>query len=169
MNEAITQALVNYLPLVLPEAVLGVFACLLFLGATFCRGRNLWGGAALVGLGLAAAALVYTAVAVPTIGDLARDSAAVYAAPVVNTRLALFFKALALAGALVLVLTSWNEVSDELAAEFHACLLLVTAGVCLTGAANELITLFLSLELISIPTYILLYLPRSDARRRNRR
>ena len=56
MNEAITQALVNYLPLVLPEAVLGVFACLLFLGATFCRGRNLWGGAALVGLGLAAAA-----------------------------------------------------------------------------------------------------------------
>ncbi len=165
MTDAITQTLMNYLPLVLPEAVLGVFACLLFLGATFRRGRNLWGGAALVGLGLAAVALIYTAVAVPTLTDLAarESAAAAYAAPVVNTRLALFFKALALAGALVLVLTSWNEVSDELAAEFHACLLLVTAGVCLTGAANELITLFLSLELISIPTYILLYLPRSDA------
>ena len=59
--------------------------------------------------------------------------------------------------------------SDALAPEFHACLLLITAGVCLTGAANELITLFLSLEIISIPTYILLYLPRQDARRRSRR
>ncbi len=200
MNGAITQALTNYLPLVLPEAVLGVVACLMFLGATWRGGRNLWGGAALVGLGLAAAALVYTAVAVPTVqamrerddeiarrldpkknsespptadevksleaesADLtARENAAAYVAPVVNTRLALFLKALALAGALVLVLTSWNEVSDELAPEFHACLLLITAGVCLTGAANELITLFLSLEIISIPTYILLYLPRQDA------
>jgi NADH-quinone oxidoreductase subunit N len=32
----------------------------------------------------------------------------------------------------------------------------------LTGAANELITLFLALEVISIPTYVLLYLPRYD-------
>ena len=85
-----------------------------------------------------------------------------------NTRLALFFKALALAGRVVLVLVSWNEVPDDQAAEYHACLLLITAGVCLTGAANELITPFLSLEVFSIPTYILLYLPRSDERCRSR-
>src|SRR5205085_3310632 len=42
------------------------------------------------------------------------------------------------------------------------CLLLVTAGTALTAAAGELITLFLALELISIPTYVLLYLPRAD-------
>ncbi len=200
MKEAITQALINYLPLALPEVVLGVAACLMFLGATWRGGRNLWGGVALAGLGLAAAALIYTVLTIPTVqaaqervnqiteqldkgnadrplnaeqkavlekerDDLdAATNAAVYAAPIVNSRLALFFKALALAGAVVLVLTSWREVSDGLAAEFHACLLLITAGVCLTGAANELITLFLSLELISIPTYILLYLPRSDAK-----
>ena len=35
-------------------------------------------------------------------------------------------------------------------------------GSCLTGAANELVTLFLALEVISIPTYVLLYLPRYD-------
>ena len=67
MNEAIILALTDYLPLVLPEAVLGVVACVLFLGATWRGGRSLWGGAALVGLGLAAAALVYTAVKVPTV------------------------------------------------------------------------------------------------------
>jgi len=32
------------------------------------------------------------------------------------------------------------------------------------GAANELITLFLALELTSIPTYVLLYLPRTGRR-----
>ncbi len=69
---------------------------------------------------------------------------------------------LALAGGAVLVLFTWQEVEDEHAAEYHACLLIITAGLALTGAANELITLFLALELISIPTYVLLYLPRSD-------
>jgi NADH-quinone oxidoreductase subunit N len=204
VNVAIIQALTGFLPLILPEAVLGAAACMLFLGGTWRGGRNLWGGASLASLGLAAFALAYTAVSIPTVEALkerideiprlrdeirteknlpgdeaealrtslqteqedlsARLSAAKYVAPVANSRLALFLKALALAGAVILVLTSWNEVSDELAAEYHACLLLITAGVCLTGAANELITLFLALELLSIPTYILLYLPRSDAR-----
>jgi NADH-quinone oxidoreductase subunit N len=39
---------------------------------------------------------------------------------------------------------------------------LIIAGLCLTASANELVTLFLALELISIPTYVLLYLPRHD-------
>jgi NADH-quinone oxidoreductase subunit N len=200
LNEHITQALTGYLPLVLPEAVLGVVACVLFLGGTWRGGRNLWAGAALIGLGLAAAALAYSAVQFPTIEKLAESNRAidrklsdmdrsppktaaekeeleakrdeqsaqlradVYASPVSNSRLSLFFKVLALAGGFVLVLTSWNEVPDGQAAEYHACLLLMTAGLCLTGAANELITLFLALELISIPTYVLLYLPRHDQR-----
>src|SRR5205823_5193167 len=48
------------------------------------------------------------------------------------------------------------------AGELRACLLLIAGGTSLTGFANELITLFLALELISIPTYVLLYLPRTD-------
>ncbi|HBI45485.1 MAG TPA: hypothetical protein DDY78_21915, partial [Planctomycetales bacterium] len=200
VNEHITQALTGYLPLVLPEAVLGVVACVLFLGGTWRGGRSVWGGAALIGLGLAAVALAYSAVWFPTVEALAESNRAierklsdmdhsppknadekaeleqrhaeqsaqlradVYASPVSNSRLSLFFKVLALAGGFVLVLTSWNEVPDGQAAEYHGCLLLMTAGLCLTGAANELITLFLALELISIPTYVLLYLPRHDQR-----
>jgi NADH-quinone oxidoreductase subunit N len=61
-----------------------------------------------------------------------------------------------------LVLLSWDEVPDAFAGEYHGCLLLVTAGTALTAAAGELITLFLALELISMPTYVLLYLPRAD-------
>ena len=181
VNVAINNALTDYLPLILCEAVLGVAACVLFLGSTWRGGRNLWGGAALIALVLAAIGLAYTAFEYPTIEAKAEANAKtelnnggaeqaaqiradVYASPVSNSRLALFLKVLALAGGFVLVLTSWNEVSDRLAAEYHACVLLMTAGLCLTGAANDLITLFLALELISIPTYILLYLPRSDQR-----
>jgi NADH-quinone oxidoreductase subunit N len=40
--------------------------------------------------------------------------------------------------------------------------LIIVAGVSLVGAANDLIALFLALEMISIPTYVLLYLPRHD-------
>ncbi len=197
MNGDINQALTGYVPLVLCEAVLGVAACVLFLGGTWRGGRNLWGGAALVSLALAAVALAYTTATCRTVEAVAEENARienklrdaeeklsdaedkaelekryaeqsaqlhadVYASPVSNSRLALFLKVLALAGGAVLVLTSWNEVPDHLAAEYHACILLMTAGLCLTGAANELITLFLALELISIPTYILLYLPRHD-------
>ena len=48
------------------------------------------------------------------------------------------------------------------AADFHACLLIATAGFSLVGSANDLIVLFLALELISIPTYVMLYLPRPN-------
>src|SRR6202007_586495 len=71
-------------------------------------------------------------------------------------------KGIALAGGVVLVLFAWNEVPDRQAAHFHACLLVIIAGLGLTGIANDLVTLFLALEVISIPTYVLLYLPRHD-------
>ena len=40
--------------------------------------------------------------------------------------------------------------------------MLVAVGVMLAASANELVLLFLGLELISIPTYVLLFLGRRD-------
>src|SRR5262249_21392790 len=54
---------------------------------------------------------------------------------------------------------SWAEVSRATASEYYGCLLVAAAGVSLVGRANDLVTLFLALELLSIPTYVLLYLP----------
>ena len=56
-----------------------------------------------------------------------------------------------------------GHIVDDFAAEFHGLLLLIVAGVSLTAAANDLIVLFLALELVSIPTYVFLYLPRREA------
>ena len=51
---------------------------------------------------------------------------------------------------------------DDTRPSFTPACCCIVAGTVLTGAANDLITLFLRLELISIPTYVLLYLPRAD-------
>jgi NADH-quinone oxidoreductase subunit N len=59
----------------------------------------------------------------------------------------------------VLLFVAWGEVDRTNASEYYACLLVAAAGVSLVGRANDLVSLFLSLELLSIPTYILLYLP----------
>ncbi len=160
MNDAIVTALTDYFPYLGPEIVLGVAACLLFLGGTWRIGRHLWGSVALLALALAGALLAWM-----PLRSFAGESAArasLYAAPLIFDRLALLIRVVSLVGGAVLVLTSWDEVSDEQAADYHACILLMVAGINFTGMANELVTLFLSLELISIPTYILLYLPRVD-------
>src|SRR5262245_20072849 len=140
--------------------VLGAFACVLFVGATFKRSRRLWGWVALGGLGAAAVALFFSSL--PTFASQKAAEAALYASPVLLDRLAVLIKAVALAGMAVLVLFSWDEVEDDHAAEYHGCLLVIAAGLCFTAGANDLITLFLALELVSIPTYVLLYLPRAD-------
>src|SRR5439155_15164340 len=60
------------------------------------------------------------------------------------------------------ILLSWHDVPVRHIADHHACALLIIAGVSLVGSANDLVALFLALELVSIPTYILLYLPKHD-------
>jgi len=161
------NALTSYVPHLIPEAILVVAACIFFLAGTWNAKRDLYGVLALVALAGAGLALAFshapTYIADKKDASLAAAQAALYSGPLVFDQLALYVRVLALVGTAILVLLSWQEVDDDHAAEYHGCLLIITAGVCLTGAANELVTLFLALELISIPTYVLLYLPRSDA------
>ena len=117
--------------LVIPEAILGAGACILFLGATFRVDRNLWATVALATLGLAGLALAYSPDAAPTLQEY-------FAGPLLLDPLAFLIKAIALTSGAVFVLFSWNEIPDRQAAEYYACLLLIIAGLCLTGAANEL-------------------------------
>ena len=130
-------------------------ACLLFVGSAFQPERRLWPFVAM--FGLIAAATVLTPMDATVLTD-----AQVYAAPLALDRLGILIKWIALIGGGILLLASWNEVPKRQCGEYFGCLLLIVAGLSLTGSANELVTLFLSLELISIPTYVLLYLPEQD-------
>jgi NADH-quinone oxidoreductase subunit N len=157
-EQTVLHVLIDSFRLVVPEIALGLTACVLFVGATLRANRHLWGAVAVAGLATAAALFALT----DWRFSPGLERTAVFAGPLLADDLALMIKLLAIATGVVLVLLSWNEVPDRHAAEYHACLLVIIAGLSLTAAANDLITLFLALELISIPTYVILYLPRHD-------
>ncbi|MBL8798020.1 MAG: NADH-quinone oxidoreductase subunit N [Planctomycetia bacterium] len=156
-----TVELANVYLLALPEIVLTLSACLLFLAGTFRQNRHFWAMKSLGILGAAAFILALPFYRQP-VDPLFALQAPNMVQPIVLDRLALLLKIVALIGGAVLVLFSWNEVSDDLAAEYHACLLVIIAGVGLSAMANDLIILFLALEMISIPTYVILYLQKTD-------
>jgi NADH-quinone oxidoreductase subunit N len=158
------QALAGILKYLVPEIILAAGACVVFLGGTVRGGRHLWASISLVTLVAALFALfrlefTEDALRAAARGRIVADLGSV---PVLFDALANFTRVLALATGVVFVLMSWNEVSDAHAADFHACLLVIIAGTGLVGAANDLVTLFIALELVSIPTYVLLYVPRHD-------
>ena len=161
MSDPIVEALLQSFRLVAPEALLVLGACVLFLGGTFRAGRNLWGGAALISV-LAAAVGLFLIWPVVGADRSAPAAPAVFASTLQLDRLALLVKVIALAAGAVLILLGWKEIPDALAGECFACVLVIAAGLSLVGSANDLIMLFLALELISIPSYVLLYLPRYD-------
>jgi NADH-quinone oxidoreductase subunit N len=79
-----------------------------------------------------------------------------------NDSLAQVIRPVGLLAGLILLVFAWEQIHPRFAAEQIACLLLIVAGTNLVGASNDLIALFVALELVSIPTYILLFLSRND-------
>jgi len=146
--------------LVLPEAVLLATVCVIFFAAPFLvseRGeapaglRHRWGWLSLLALLTAGWLCWNTGVAPRTTGPFVADG------------LTVFVRGLTLVTGAILVLLHWNQADDSRSAESHACLLAILAGVDLVAAANDMVGLFVALELISIPTYLFLLLPRRDA------
>jgi len=155
LEAVVPQSLVGAVAFIVPELFLVAGACVLLVGGTLYRCRSTWAGLALATVALAFAAWWW--------GPAAKQGPDAIS-PLMFTPHSSFITVLALGSAALLVMLSWNHVPDGQASEYHACVLLIAAGVALVGSANDLVLLFLALELISIPTYVLLYLPRNDAR-----
>ncbi len=64
----------------------------------------------------------------------------------------------------LLVLVNWNQPVASERGEYMAMVLFSLLGVLLTASANDLVVLFFAIELVSIPTYVLIALSREDAR-----
>ncbi|MDX1947396.1 MAG: NADH-quinone oxidoreductase subunit N [Pirellulaceae bacterium] len=134
-----------------PEVILGAAATSIFVGGAFTKSRAYWAVAALVSYVVAAAALF----------NIGLPSAPL-TGPVNIDVLSLGLRGLALLVGLVFTLIASRAADPELASEFFGSLMLVVLGVMLVASANELALLFLGLEMISIPTYVLLFLGRRD-------
>lgn len=151
------------LRIVLPQAVLAGLACLFILGGTFRVAARVWGPLALVALVLAAGALYAAPASFGSALAPAADAPAPISLAVKAGSIDAGIEWACLVVGAFLVLISWGPQSrSKTAAEFYGLLLLLLSGVLLVAVANDLILLFLALELISIPTYVLLYLGRHD-------
>lgn len=69
---------------------------------------------------------------------------------------------IAVAMGFIFTLMSSRLIGRRTASEFLATLMLLVVGVMIVARANDLVLMFLGLELVSIPTYVLLFLGRSD-------
>jgi NADH-quinone oxidoreductase subunit N len=133
--------------LLIPEIVLTVVAVAIYMGSAFWEARRTWTWLALAGIVAAAMALAGTA-GMPGEGPVTADA------------IGLYLRWLALSVGAVLVLLAGRPLDSPGTPEFVGSLLLTVVGMMLVAASRELVLLFLGLEMVSIPTYILLYLGR---------
>ncbi len=99
-------------------------------------------------------------------GPLPADNRAFFGMLVVDN-FAIFFEFLFLLIGFGVMLVSYGYVDKYLrvtVGEFYGVILFSVAGMMLMGSTGELITLYISLELTSIPLYILAGLSRTDGR-----
>lgn len=130
-----------------PEILVVLTAVVVYVGGAFAAPRASWSWIALAGFGLAG-------------GCLATTAPLASADPLMIDSLATWTRWLALGLGAALVLLSWRPSNDPDGPEVVGSLMLVVAGMMLVSASGELILMFLGLELISIPTYILLFIGR---------
>ncbi len=65
---------------------------------------------------------------------------------------------------IVILLVAWLDPSDDERGEFFAMLLFSLTGLMLVGPAANLLILFLAIEVVSIPTYVMVIISRRDRR-----
>ncbi len=156
MNPLSSQALFDQVSqsirFLLPELTLVGSACVLFLLAAFRSSRRFSGSLAF-GAILAAAGVAFF------VGEPAFLASDRFVASIDPSGVAPFIRWVALGAGALYVLLGFSDSNRQTAPEYFGCLLVVIGGLSLVARANDLLSLFLALEMISIPTYVLLYLP----------
>jgi NADH-quinone oxidoreductase subunit N len=164
MNTVLLQSLVNpnvNLTLVLPEMIVAVVGIIVMLYDCFAPNqRKVTGAMSLIGLVLSAFALF-----------MLWSSGATAAQPDWNGMIALdglrlsFTVVFLLVSALtILVSTVWVERENVPVGEYHAMLMFATFGMMLMASGNDMVIIFLGLETLSIATYVMAGLRRTDLR-----
>ena len=147
--------------LIAPEVIVCAAAVVVMLLDAFVRPSQRWitGGISLVGIGLAATASIWLWVK----GTPSVDA---FNGMIVLEELRLGFTLIFLivSALTVLLSTVWVENEQLPAGEFHSLLLFATVGMMLMASGNDLVIIFLGLEILSIATYVLAGFRRTDVR-----
>lgn len=137
--------------ILLPEILLLLTGTVMMTAGAFVRlRREAWYGLAAVALGVALMVLL-------ALGTVPTDP---YASVVLGDVFSYYSRLLLAFTGLIVLALAHDLVDDARAAEFFGALLFLNAGSMIVAASNDLVILFVGLELVSMPTYLLLYLPR---------
>jgi NADH-quinone oxidoreductase subunit N len=146
------------LPIILPEIIVALAGVIVMLyDSFFPRQRNVTGTISLIGLAIAAFFLV---------SMWTGETASAWGGMIVtdNLRMAFSIVFLLVTALTILISTVWVERENVPVGEYHALLLFGTFGMMLMASGNDLVILFLGLETISLSTYVMAGLRKSDLR-----
>jgi NADH-quinone oxidoreductase subunit N len=161
MNTILLAELVNpnvNLPIVLPEMIVALTGVIVMLyDSFFPKQRNVTGTISLVGLAISALLLV---------SMWTGETATAWNGMIVTDNLRLSFSIvfLLVTALTILISTVWVERENVPVGEYHALLLFGTFGMMLMASGNDLVILFLGLETLSLSTYVMAGLRKSDLR-----
>ncbi|HEV8203258.1 MAG TPA: NADH-quinone oxidoreductase subunit N, partial [Pyrinomonadaceae bacterium] len=147
--------------LIAPEVIVCAAAVLVMLVDAFVRPTQRWitGGISLVGI-------VAGAISVLWLWSSGTPSTDAFSGMIVLDELRLGFTLIfLLVSALTLLIsTVWVQGEQLPAGEFHSLLLFATVGMMLMASGNDLVIIFLGLEILSIATYVMAGFRRTDVR-----
>lgn len=148
--------------IIMPELIVGVAGVLVMLLDAFIRPTQRWitGSLSLIGLGAAAAASIWMWVS--WTGIPANNFNGMIVFDELRMSFTLIF--LLVSALTILISMVWVENEKLPAGEFHSLLLFATVGMMLMASGNDLVIIFLGLEILSIATYVLAGFRRTDLR-----
>ncbi len=144
--------------IIMPEIIIALTGVIVMLyDCFFPKNRGITGTMSLIGIAAAAIsiALIWPGGSVP---------ASAWGGMIVHDSLRLSFSVvfLLVAALTILVSSVWIEREDVPGGEYHALLLFATFGMLLMSSGNDLVIIFLGLETLSIATYVMAGLRKSD-------
>jgi len=150
------MSLEQHITLLAPEVLLLLGACAtLLIGVTRAGSTGPW---------VSVVAFLVIAAALGVSLNARLPDAHVAAFGLWLTPLTQYVRWITLAVGLLLVLVNWHQPGDAERGEYVGMMLFSLLGVLLTASANDWVVLFLAIELVSVPTYVLIALSRLDGR-----
>lgn len=147
--------------LIAPEVIVCAAAVLVMLVDAFVRPTQRW-----ITSGISLVGIIAGAISAIWLWSTGIPSADAFNGMIVLDELRLGFTLvfLLVSGLTLLISTVWVQGERLPAGEFHSLLLFATVGMMLMASGNDLVIIFLGLEILSIATYVMAGFRRSDVR-----
>jgi NADH-quinone oxidoreductase subunit N len=157
----IVQPDVNFL-IILPELIVGAVALVVMLVDAFSSTRQRWLTGSISLLGLLAGAIACVWMWNGGIASPEKDFNGMIVIDELRLAFTLIF--LLVSALTILISVVWVENEKLPAGEFHSLLMFATCGMMLMASGNDLVIIFLGLEILSIATYVMAGFRRTDLR-----